>query len=599
MKLILRDEFEELLDNFDETLGQSSNAIGISNLCKWWARRKPLAARIFFAAACAEDRKSAYALIDGRDIVSGVSVYDPFAGGGTFVIEPATMGADAYGCDISPISALNCEGAAELYNNPSMLERIKDDVADFMASLNWRPTSGVDRCPECNSRNIRLRITVGTKHNAESCACVKLSESHWYCLGCDTMYERTESCPKCKVTYEDCDVFGRKPNGTVKRLKSRVDCLDCKSAYWDDPWEYIPLYPDRRSKYVAASRDEGVLKQAKLPLHELISPDVIDFAIFAEEYGSALVRVLVANAANSCAWLSRYFPHRISPEKVAKGGNIVYWMPNVCGLAPIYSPTERKINSMIRLSERLNRAADSINCVVHCGDSTTYSPPQEVDIVFTDPPYFDALAYNDISYYIAFLLDAMESDTAEEAIGKYYDRMNKEAVAGSIDEFANMIGTIYKRAADSMKDDGIFMFTYHHRDPEAIASIVKAMKIAGLVPERVWVYLGEVTTSIRMDRGDRGVYDMLVVCRKESMPRIRQIPKTGVKEIINHADKLMKKYKTRRIGDALTFAYARGIECGYETVEEFARIQEEIVRAFDNQESAPLQLSLGDEDYEW
>ena len=76
---------------------------------RWWARRPPAVMRAILLAAALDGNTSEeefwrmYA--DPATTLAGLSVYDPFMGGGTTLIEAARLGADVGGTDVDPTSA--------------------------------------------------------------------------------------------------------------------------------------------------------------------------------------------------------------------------------------------------------------------------------------------------------------------------------------------------------------------------------------------------------------------------------------------------------------------------------------------------------------
>ncbi len=75
----------------------------------WWARRPPSVMRAILVAAALDGGTSEeefWSLFaDPATTLNGFSVYDPFMGGGTTLIEAARLGADVGGTDVDPTSA--------------------------------------------------------------------------------------------------------------------------------------------------------------------------------------------------------------------------------------------------------------------------------------------------------------------------------------------------------------------------------------------------------------------------------------------------------------------------------------------------------------
>lgn len=73
---------------------------------KWWAKRLGSVFRGIITAAVTEDRAAALDAYNTATRLDGLTVFDPFAGSGTTVVEAAKLGARAIGWDINPVATL-------------------------------------------------------------------------------------------------------------------------------------------------------------------------------------------------------------------------------------------------------------------------------------------------------------------------------------------------------------------------------------------------------------------------------------------------------------------------------------------------------------
>ena len=75
---------------------------------RWWARRPPLVMRgLLLAASLPEDTDAAtyWSLFESSaPALSGLHVHDPFAGGGSTLVEAARLGASVSGTDVDPLA---------------------------------------------------------------------------------------------------------------------------------------------------------------------------------------------------------------------------------------------------------------------------------------------------------------------------------------------------------------------------------------------------------------------------------------------------------------------------------------------------------------
>ena len=78
----------------------------VTSTHKWWAKRLGSVFRGILTAAVTEDQVAALAAYGSAARLDGLTVFDPFAGSGTTVVEAAKLGARVVGWDINPVATL-------------------------------------------------------------------------------------------------------------------------------------------------------------------------------------------------------------------------------------------------------------------------------------------------------------------------------------------------------------------------------------------------------------------------------------------------------------------------------------------------------------
>lgn len=73
---------------------------------KWWAKRLGSVFRGILTSAVTENQEAALEAYSSRTRLDGLTVFDPFAGSGTTVVEAAKLGAKVIGWDINPVATL-------------------------------------------------------------------------------------------------------------------------------------------------------------------------------------------------------------------------------------------------------------------------------------------------------------------------------------------------------------------------------------------------------------------------------------------------------------------------------------------------------------
>lgn len=141
---------------------------------------------------------------------------------------------------------------------------------------------------------------------------------------------------------------------------------------------------------------------------------------------------------------------------------------------------------------------------------------QTVDLVLTDPPYFDNLAYSELSdFFYAWIKNFLPHDDRWVAQNTPYQSAlfaRKDQPTGYVD-FTKGLSQVFAECARVLKNQGLMVFTYHHRKVEAWQSISIALRTAGLVVTKVLPVRSEGTGAFHSSEGNIK-WDSVIVCRK-------------------------------------------------------------------------------------
>ena len=100
-----------------------------SHVQKWWAQRLGVVNRQLLLAAAASSQAELNRIDRGHTDLTGVVVYDPFAGSGGSLLEAAKLGAQVIGRDVNPVATLAARQALQLWDEAG-LERGRDLIAE-------------------------------------------------------------------------------------------------------------------------------------------------------------------------------------------------------------------------------------------------------------------------------------------------------------------------------------------------------------------------------------------------------------------------------------------------------------------------------------
>ena len=118
-----------------------------------------------------------------------------------------------------------------------------------------------------------------------------------------------------------------------------------------------------------------------------------------------------------------------------------------------------------------------------------------VDAIITDPPYYDAIPYADLSDFFYVLLRRSIGDRFPDVFAEPLTPKSEELVQQHKTGERGKIGKeFYERgmaetflsAHDSLHDDARMVIVFAHKDPDAWETLVKAMVASGLVVTASW-----------------------------------------------------------------------------------------------------------------
>ena len=140
---------------------------------------------------------------------------------------------------------------------------------------------------------------------------------------------------------------------------------------------------------------------------------------------------------------------------------------------------------------------------------------ESVDIVLTDPPYFDNITYSELSDFFQPWLEHMDLVPAAAKRRALLTRAlrarrNNEE---STEEFAASLGEAFSEVRRVLKAKGLIAFTFRHSTSEGWLAMAKALARSGLRPMQVLPMPGEAGTGLHTHDGT-SLWDAVLVFRK-------------------------------------------------------------------------------------
>lgn len=162
-----------------------------------------------------------------------------------------------------------------------------------------------------------------------------------------------------------------------------------------------------------------------------------------------------------------------------------------------------------------------------CGDSSVSKlPSQSIDLVITDPPFFDNVHYSELAdFFYAW----------QRLVPRGF--INKTETTRSMDEvqdsdpvnFTNKLHTVFQECNRVLKDDGLLVFTYHHSRDEGWRSVANAILNAGFSVVNAHPVKSEMSVATPKSQASEPIQlDIVIVCRKGEIQAKKQSPKEAL-----------------------------------------------------------------------
>ena len=154
-----------------------------------------------------------------------------------------------------------------------------------------------------------------------------------------------------------------------------------------------------------------------------------------------------------------------SSTVLAPTGGQWHGRPPKAGLCPAFQRRNRARNG--RMTARFYERGIYLSC----GDSaSTGLPPRSIDLIVTDPPFFDNVHYSELAdFFHAWqqLRQPTDVSTTTRSLAEVQD--------SDADSFAEKLQGVFRECGRILKDDGLLVFTYHHSRDEGWTALAEAI----------------------------------------------------------------------------------------------------------------------------
>ena len=273
-------------------------------------------------------------------------------------------------------------------------------------------------------------------------------------------------------------------------------------------WQAVGLVPEMRIEVGGPPRYQGldlVRSRGWTHWHHVFNPRQLFIAALVNRHSEEFSKFLAMALVDQCSKLSRW---NGSGSKGA-GGNTSNTFDNQA-LNTQFAYAHRGLENCLSFlmpnwksfpldegirAEVTSRAADRLE--------------GEIDIFITDPPYGDAVKYEEIlDFFIAWIRKNPPAAFANWV----WDSRRTLAIKGEDEDFRRGMVSAYKRMTECMPDNGIQVIMFTHQSGTIWADMANIVWASGLQVTAAWYVVTETESALRDGGHVKGT--VLLVLRK-------------------------------------------------------------------------------------
>ena len=153
-----------------------------------------------------------------------------------------------------------------------------------------------------------------------------------------------------------------------------------------------------------------------------------------------------------------------------------------------------------------------------CGDSAdTDLPDKSVDLVVTDPPFFDNVHYSELADFF-YAWQRLYFPTQETT--SVTTRRPEEVQDADLQAFASKLQAVFAECHRVLREDGLLVFSYHHSRESGWLAVAAAVLGARFSIVEAQPVKAEMSVAMPKSQTKQPInLDVLLVCRKKARDR--------------------------------------------------------------------------------
>ena len=169
-----------------------------------------------------------------------------------------------------------------------------------------------------------------------------------------------------------------------------------------------------------------------------------------------------------------------------------------------------------RIAERYADFEHGRRVYLSCGDSgSTDLPDRSIDVVLTDPPFFDNVHYSQLADFFHVWQRHILGENGHRAGDT--TRCEREVQNARPEDFTERLAAVWRETHRVLKDDGVLAFTYHHSRTEGWRCVLQALMEAGFAISAAQPIKAEMSVAMPKQQAKEPInLDIILVCRKRA-----------------------------------------------------------------------------------
>jgi putative DNA methylase len=267
-------------------------------------------------------------------------------------------------------------------------------------------------------------------------------------------------------------------------------------------WQENGWVPKMRIEH-GHNTDQPIRERGWTYWHHLFNPRQLLLGMLINRHSNAPLKLLLANAVQQNARLSRW-------DNSARGREGVKQVFDSQTLNTLLNYGSRSAHNLLDLVQRnfkLFPLRHEMRPIIECAGASEVTRIH--DIYVTDPPYGDAVRYEEIlEFFIAWLY----KNPPEAFADWVWDSRRALAIKGEDEGFRRGMVAAYKRMTECMSDNGLQVIMFTHQSGSIWADMANIVWASGLQVTAAWYVVTETDSALREGSYVKGT--VLLVCRK-------------------------------------------------------------------------------------